>query len=64
MLIVPVPPVAAIPDASIVAPVPAVTVTLPTDDVADIPVTEIIVPARAVTLLDYNRLHCVIWLDQ
>ena len=50
MLIVPVPPVAAIPDASIVAPVPAVTVTLPTDDVADIPVTEIIVPARAVTL--------------
>ena len=50
MLIVPVPPVAAIPDASIVAPVPAVTVTLPTDDVADIPVTETIVPARADTL--------------
>ena len=50
MFIVPVPPVAAIPDASIVAPDPALTVTLPTDDVTDIPVTPTIVPANAVTL--------------
>ena len=50
MFIVPAPPVAAIPDASIVAPDPALTVTLPTDPVATPEVTETIVPANAVTL--------------
>ena len=50
MFIVPALPVAAIPDASIVAPVPAVTLTLLTYPFAPPEVTETIVPAKAVTL--------------